>query len=184
MMSFSGEEVSSAEPGRPYEGEGSHRGGEVQALCLQGGGEECRPHPEVGGKVAGIHWQLPGAVRPRWNMGKTKRNVSVFFHDDGQAGLCGYGISSCLLFLLLFFLSLSPFSSSQKQMFQERSGRMIQALSPSGSPRGSPSGSPHGSPSSSPPRELSPLRSPSPPPTCCAATVPWATVRGSTTPPC
>ncbi|XP_031440066.1 choline-phosphate cytidylyltransferase B isoform X3 [Clupea harengus] len=68
MMSFSGEEVSSAEPGRPYEGEGSHRGGEVQALCLQGGGEECRPHPEVGGKVTGIHWQLPGAVRPRWNM--------------------------------------------------------------------------------------------------------------------
>ncbi|XP_051538919.1 choline-phosphate cytidylyltransferase B isoform X2 [Myxocyprinus asiaticus] len=37
------------------------------------------------------------------------------------------------------------------QMFQERSGRMIQALSP------------HGSPSSSPPRDFSPSRSPSPP---------------------
>ncbi|XP_031440065.1 choline-phosphate cytidylyltransferase B isoform X2 [Clupea harengus] len=61
------------------------------------------------------------------------------------------------------FLELFGPDGTWKQMFQERSGRMIQALSPSGSPRGSPSGSPHGSPSSSPPRELSPLRSPSPP---------------------
>lgn len=43
------------------------------------------------------------------------------------------------------------FPLSQKQMFQERSGRMIQAFSP------------RGSPSSSPPRDFSPSRSPSPP---------------------
>ncbi len=43
------------------------------------------------------------------------------------------------------------FSFFQKQMFQDRSGRMIQAFSPSCSP------------SSSPPREFSPSRSPSPP---------------------
>lgn len=48
------------------------------------------------------------------------------------------------------FLNMT-FSFFQKQMFQERSGRMIQAFSPSCSP------------SSSPPREFSPSRSPSPP---------------------
>ncbi|XP_048123127.1 choline-phosphate cytidylyltransferase B isoform X3 [Alosa alosa] len=49
------------------------------------------------------------------------------------------------------FLELFGPDGTWKQMFQERSGRMIQALSP------------RGSPSNSPPRELSPLRSPSPP---------------------
>ncbi|KAG9351406.1 hypothetical protein JZ751_022656, partial [Albula glossodonta] len=47
----------------------------------------------------------------------------------------------------------------KKQMFQERSGRMLQALSPYQSPQQSP----RGSPSSSPTRERSPSRSPSPP---------------------
>ncbi|XP_048123126.1 choline-phosphate cytidylyltransferase B isoform X2 [Alosa alosa] len=46
---------------------------------------------------------------------------------------------------------LELFGPDGTWMFQERSGRMIQALSP------------RGSPSNSPPRELSPLRSPSPP---------------------
>ncbi|KAF7691603.1 choline-phosphate cytidylyltransferase B isoform X1 [Silurus meridionalis] len=49
------------------------------------------------------------------------------------------------------FLELFGPDGTWKQMFQERSGRMIQALSP------------RGSPSSSPPREFSPSRSPSPP---------------------
>uniref|UniRef100_A0A671PYD5 choline-phosphate cytidylyltransferase n=2 Tax=Sinocyclocheilus anshuiensis TaxID=1608454 RepID=A0A671PYD5_9TELE len=49
------------------------------------------------------------------------------------------------------FLELFGPDGTWKQMFQERSGRMIQAFSP------------HGSPSSSPPRDFSPSRSPSPP---------------------
>ncbi|XP_035382594.1 choline-phosphate cytidylyltransferase B isoform X2 [Electrophorus electricus] len=49
------------------------------------------------------------------------------------------------------FLELFGPDGTWKQMFQERSGRMIQAFSP------------RGSPCSSPPRELSPSRSPSPP---------------------
>ncbi|XP_076869448.1 choline-phosphate cytidylyltransferase B isoform X1 [Brachyhypopomus gauderio] len=49
------------------------------------------------------------------------------------------------------FLELFGPDGTWKQMFQERSGRMIQAFSP------------RGSPCSSPPRELSPPRSPSPP---------------------
>ncbi|XP_027008375.1 choline-phosphate cytidylyltransferase B isoform X6 [Tachysurus fulvidraco] len=49
------------------------------------------------------------------------------------------------------FLELFGPDGTWKQMFQERSGRMIQALSP------------RGSPSSSPPRDYSPSRSPSPP---------------------
>ncbi|XP_026794089.1 choline-phosphate cytidylyltransferase B isoform X2 [Pangasianodon hypophthalmus] len=49
------------------------------------------------------------------------------------------------------FLELFGPDGTWKQMFQERSGRMIQAFSPSGSP------------SSSPPRDFSPSRSPSPP---------------------
>ncbi|KAG7487349.1 hypothetical protein MATL_G00022230 [Megalops atlanticus] len=53
------------------------------------------------------------------------------------------------------FLELFGPDGAWKQMFQERSGRMLQALSPRQSPRGSPS--------SSPPRECSPSRSPSPP---------------------
>ncbi|XP_036377565.1 choline-phosphate cytidylyltransferase B-like isoform X1 [Megalops cyprinoides] len=53
------------------------------------------------------------------------------------------------------FLELFGPDGAWKQMFQERSGRMLQALSPRQSP--------HGSPSSSPPRECSPSRSPSPP---------------------
>ncbi|TRZ02323.1 hypothetical protein DNTS_009720 [Danionella cerebrum] len=49
------------------------------------------------------------------------------------------------------FLELFGPDGTWKQMFQERSGRMIQAFSP------------HCSPSSSPPRDYSPSRSPSPP---------------------
>ncbi|KAI4889010.1 hypothetical protein NFI96_021923, partial [Prochilodus magdalenae] len=49
------------------------------------------------------------------------------------------------------FLELFGPDGTWKQMFQERSGRMIQAFSPGGSP------------SSSPPRDFSPSRSPSPP---------------------
>ncbi|XP_005162722.1 choline-phosphate cytidylyltransferase B isoform X1 [Danio rerio] len=49
------------------------------------------------------------------------------------------------------FLELFGPDGTWKQMFQERSGRMIQAFSP------------RGSPSSSPPRDFSPSRSPSPP---------------------
>ncbi|XP_064190185.1 choline-phosphate cytidylyltransferase B-like isoform X4 [Anguilla rostrata] len=53
------------------------------------------------------------------------------------------------------FLELFGPDGAWKQMFQERSGRMLQAMSPQQSP--------HGSPGSSPPRERSSSRSPSPP---------------------
>ncbi|KAJ8278150.1 hypothetical protein GJAV_G00084430 [Gymnothorax javanicus] len=54
------------------------------------------------------------------------------------------------------FLELFGPDGAWKQMFQERSGRMLQGVSPQQSP--------HGSPGSSPPRERSSSRSPSPPP--------------------
>ncbi|XP_036380007.1 choline-phosphate cytidylyltransferase B-like isoform X3 [Megalops cyprinoides] len=56
------------------------------------------------------------------------------------------------------FLELFGPDGAWKQMFQERSGRMLQALSPYQSPHQSP----RGTPSSSPTRERSPSRSPSP----------------------
>lgn len=58
------------------------------------------------------------------------------------------------MFIKCYYITvqrINPVCLSQKQMFQDRSGRMIQAFSP------------RGSPSSSPPRDFSPSRSPSPP---------------------
>lgn len=76
-VSTSGEEVSATEPSRPHEGEGSNRWGEEQTLCLPCGGEESRPHPEMGGKISRVHRELPGTLRPRWDMGK-KSDVFYF----------------------------------------------------------------------------------------------------------
>lgn len=58
---LTGEKVPAPEPGGQDEGDSAHGGGEVQTLCLQSGGKEPGPHPQVGREVTRIHWQLPGA---------------------------------------------------------------------------------------------------------------------------
>lgn len=64
-----GEEVSTPEPGVQDERDGPNGGEEVQALCLQDGGEEPGSHPQVGGEITRIHQQLPGAFWTRWSLG-------------------------------------------------------------------------------------------------------------------
>lgn len=69
----SGEEVPTAEPSGSHEGESSHGRGEEQTFCLPRGGEEPRPHSEVGGEVEGIHRQLLGTFWTRWNLGRSRK---------------------------------------------------------------------------------------------------------------
>uniref|UniRef100_D3Z3T5 choline-phosphate cytidylyltransferase n=1 Tax=Mus musculus TaxID=10090 RepID=D3Z3T5_MOUSE len=38
---------------------------EVKRVCAEGGREEHRPHPEVGGEVPRVHWKFPGNVWSR-----------------------------------------------------------------------------------------------------------------------
>lgn len=66
----SGEEVPAAEPSGPNEGEGSHGGGEEQTFCVPRGGEEPRPHPEVGREIQRVHRQLPGTLWAGRDLGK------------------------------------------------------------------------------------------------------------------
>lgn len=68
-VSLAGEEIPAPEPGGQDEGDGAKCGGKVQTLCLQSGREEPGPHPQVGGEVTGIYWQLPGAVWTRRSLG-------------------------------------------------------------------------------------------------------------------
>ena len=69
-MSFlTGEQVQAPEPGGQDERDSPYGGGKVQTLCLQSGGEEPRPHPQVGREVTRIHLQLPGAFWTRWSLG-------------------------------------------------------------------------------------------------------------------
>lgn len=70
----SGEEVPAAEPSGPNEGEGSHGRGEEQTFCLPCGGEESRPHSEVGREIQRVYRQLLRTFRARWDLGKQLLN--------------------------------------------------------------------------------------------------------------
>lgn len=64
-----GEEIPAPEPSGQDERDSPDGGGKVQTLCLQSGGEEPRPHPQMGGEITRIYWQLPGAFWTGWSLG-------------------------------------------------------------------------------------------------------------------
>lgn len=64
----SGEEVPPAGACGQGEEEGPWCRGEEQRVCPEGGGEEHRPHSEMGGKIQGVHRQLPADV---WSWGSS-----------------------------------------------------------------------------------------------------------------
>lgn len=78
---LTGKEVPTPEPGGQDERDGAQRGGEVQTLCLQSGREEPGPHPQVGGEVSRVYWQLPGAVWTGWSLGMFTLTIIPKIHN-------------------------------------------------------------------------------------------------------
>lgn len=99
---MTGKEVPAPEPGGQDERDGAQRGGKVQALCLQSGGEEPGPHPQVGGEVSRVYWQLPGAIWTRWSLGMLTLTLIHKIHS--HIPLISYLHSHCLHYFDAFGL--------------------------------------------------------------------------------